>query len=210
MDRLGEAIREFLAFSPEAKAKLHVSFAAERVSEIRVILETKGVDAPGLAVAQERLQMNILKAGNIVEAERAKGKDVSVLAKTIKDELKAREEALERVFEEKEEALEAQEDDIEGQIRAARRAGDTSQVEALRQQLAEVKVQKELLELEEEDAEEALEAEEERLEQIEEEEEERLEREEEEREELEDENEEDDDEDEDEDDGDNRGRGGQN
>lgn len=186
LDKLGETIREFLAFSPEAKARLHISFAGERISEIKVILETKGVDAKGLGVAQERLQMNIARAADIVELEKAEGKDVSAFAKSIEDELEAKAEALERVFEEKEEALETQEEDIEKQIKAARRAGDTAQVEALKQQLSGIKAQKELLELEEEEAEEALEAEEERLEEQMEEEEEALEKEEERKEKLED------------------------
>lgn len=187
LDKLGETIREFLAFSPEAKARLNISFAGERVAEIKVILETREVDAKGLGVAQEHLQMNIARAASIVELEKAEGKDVSAFAKSIEDELEAKAEALERVFEEKEEALETQEEDIEKQIKAARRAGDTAQVEALKQQLSGIKAQKELLELEEEEAEEALEAEEERLEEQMEEEEEALEKEEERKEELEDE-----------------------
>ena len=198
LDKLGETIREFLAFSPESKARLNISFAGERIAEIKIILETKGVDAKGLGVAQERLQINVAKAANIVESEKAKGKDVSALAKSIEDELEAKAEALERVFEEKEEALEAQEEDIEKQIKAARRAGDTAQVEALKQQLAGIKAQEELLELEEEQAEEALEAEEERLEEQMDDEEEALEKEEERKEELEDKDDDDDDKDEEE------------
>src|SRR3989344_4394366 len=85
LDKFGEALREFFTFNPEGKARLQITFAAERIAEIKVILET-------------------------------------------------------------------------------RRAGDTAQVESLIQQLGQIKAQKELLELKEEEAEEALEQEEERLE----------------------------------------------
>ena len=40
-DKLGEALREFFTFNPEGKARLQITFAAERVAEIKVILETK-------------------------------------------------------------------------------------------------------------------------------------------------------------------------
>ena len=40
-DRIGEALQEFFTFNPEAKARLQITFAAERVAEIKIILETK-------------------------------------------------------------------------------------------------------------------------------------------------------------------------
>lgn len=43
LDRLGENLRHFFTFNPEAKARLQISFAAERIAEIIVILETKGI-----------------------------------------------------------------------------------------------------------------------------------------------------------------------
>lgn len=71
LDRIGEALRDFLTFNPEAKARLQVAYAGERVAEIKVILETKGVDAKGLEVAKTRLESNAAKAANIVKEERA-------------------------------------------------------------------------------------------------------------------------------------------
>ena len=56
LDKFGEALRSFFTFNPEGKAHLQITFAAERIAEIKVVLETKGVDAKGLEVAQGRQQ----------------------------------------------------------------------------------------------------------------------------------------------------------
>ena len=69
-----------------------------------------------------------------------------------------------RIFKDGERSLEAKEDELKAKIREARRAGDTAQVEALLKELDEIKSQKELLELKEEEQEEALEQEEEKIE----------------------------------------------
>ena len=163
-DKFGEALREFFTFNPEGKARLQIAFAAERVAEIKVIFETKGIEARGLEVAQSRLQAHLANAAAIVVDQKAKGKDVSGLAKELDDEFESPKSALEQTFKEQERALESQEKELKRKILEARRAGDTAQVESLVQQLGQVKAQKELLELKEEEVEDALEREEERIE----------------------------------------------
>src|SRR3989338_6042977 len=164
VDKIGEALREFFTFNPDAKAHLQIDFAAERIAEIKIILETKGVNAKGLGVAQSRLQANIAKAAGIVEGEKSKGKDVSELAKNISEDFDANKEALKQAFKDQEHSLEAKEDELKAKIREARQVGDATQVEALVKELGEIKAQKELLELKEEEQEEALEQEEEKIE----------------------------------------------
>ena len=164
VDKLDEALREFFTFNPDAKAHLQIDFAAERIAEIKIILETKGVNAKGLEVAQSRLQEHLGNAAEIVVKQKNKGKNVSELAKSISDDFDANKEALRRAFKDQERALEAKEDELKAKIREARRAGDTAQVEALVKELGEIKAQKELLELKEEEQEEALEQEEEKIE----------------------------------------------
>src|SRR3972149_2695266 len=110
VDKIGEALREFFTFNPEGKAHLQIDFAAERIAEIKIILETKGVNAKGLEVAQSRLQANIAKAAGIVEGEKSKGKDVSELAKNISEDFDANKEALKQAFKDQERSLEAKED----------------------------------------------------------------------------------------------------
>lgn len=164
LDKLSEVLREFFIFSPEGKAHIQITYAAERVAEIKVMLEVKGVEARGLEIAQDRLQAHLAKARAIVSEQKAEGKDVSQLAKELDDEFEGPKKALEQSFKDQERILEAQEESLEQKIAEARRAGDTAQVENLIQQLLQVKAQKDLLELKEEGAEEALEEEEERLE----------------------------------------------
>ena len=164
LDRLGETLREFFTFNSQAKARLQITFAAERVAEIKIILETKGVEAKGLEVAQSRLQANLAKAAAIVEERKSKGEDVSGLAKELDEKLETPKSALARSFKEQKRASEAKEDELKIQLKAALRAGDAVQEEALAQELGKVKAQKELLELKEEDIEDELEAEEEKIE----------------------------------------------
>jgi len=164
VDKIGEALREFFTFNPEGKAHLQIDFAAERIAEIKIILETKGVNAKGLEVAESRLQANIARAAGIVESEKSKGKDVRELAKSISEDFDANKEALKQAFKDEERSLEAKEDELKAKIREARRAGDTAQIEALAKELGEIKAQKELLELKEEEQEEASGEEEEKIE----------------------------------------------
>ncbi len=164
IDKLGEALREFFTFNPEGKARLQITFAAERVAEIKVILETKGVEAKGLEVAETRLREHLGDAAEIVIKQKDKGKDVSNLAKELNNDFDEAQSALADSFKAEKRALEAKEDELKAQLKAAHRAGDTAREEALVQELGQVKAQKELLELKEEDIEDELGAEEEKLE----------------------------------------------
>ena len=164
IDKLGETLREFFTFNPEGKARLQITFAAERVAEIKVLLETKGVDAKGLEVAKARLQAHLGDAAEIVIKQKNKGKDISKLAKELDDEFEKPKSALADSFRAEKRALKAKEDELKTQLKTAHRAGDTAKAEAIAQELGQVKAQLELLELKEEDMDDILEAEEEKLE----------------------------------------------
>ncbi len=117
LDKLGETLREFFTFNPEAKAHLQIDFASERIAEVKVILETRGVNAKGLKVAQSRLQANIAKAAGIVEDEKSKGRDVSELAKSLSEDFDANKEALKQAFKDQERSIEAKVDELKAKIR---------------------------------------------------------------------------------------------
>ncbi len=155
-DRFGETLQEFFTFNPEAKAHLQITFAAERVAEIKVILETKGIEAKGLEIAQSRLQKHLANAATIVTDQKAEGKDVSQLAKDLDNEFEAPKTALEQTFKDGKLALKAKEDELKAKIKETRRANDTTQIETLIKQLADTKVQKELLDQKENDNEETI------------------------------------------------------
>src|SRR3989344_4147447 len=139
VDKIGEALREFFTFNPESKAHLQIDFAAERIAEIKIILETKSVNAKGLEVAEARLRKHLGDAAEIVIKQKNKGKDVSELAKSISEGFDANKEALKRVFKDEERSLEAKEDELKAKIREARQTGDATQVEALVKELGEIK-----------------------------------------------------------------------
>ena len=116
LDRFFETLQEFFTFNPEAKARLQVTFAGERIAEIKILLETKGVEAKGLDVAQSRLQANIARAAEILQSEKEKGRDVSQLSKDLEDEFEAREKLLEESFKEQERTLKIKEREIKAKI----------------------------------------------------------------------------------------------
>lgn len=164
LDKLGEALQEFFTFDPERKARLQITFAAERIAEIKVILETKGVEAEGLDVAQARLQEHLGNAVEIVIKQKGKGKNVSKLVKELDDDFDKAQSVLEQSFEAEERALEAREEQVEQDLGEARRIGDTARITALSEELAQIEAEEELLELKEEELENKLEAEEEKME----------------------------------------------
>lgn len=163
LDRLGEVIQQFFTFNPDSKAHLQITFAAERVAEIKVMLETKGIHTKGIEVAEDLLRTHIASAATIVVDQKAEGKDVSQLAKDLDDEFATPKIALEQTFKDEQQIMEAKEKELKAKIRAARQASNTTQVEALAKELSDVKTQKELLDLKKEDQEKALENENERI-----------------------------------------------
>jgi hypothetical protein len=139
LDRLGENLRQFFTFNPEAKAKLQIEFAGERIAEIKIMVEKKGVNAKGLAIAESLLQANVAYAAEIVNEEKTSGKDVTVLAKTLNDEFDARDKLLEQTFKDAKAQLKAQRKEIKTNLLAeARRVGDTAQIAVLEAQLNDI------------------------------------------------------------------------
>jgi len=163
LDRIGEVLQEFLAFNPEAKARLQVVFAGERIAEIKVILETKGVEAKGLAVAQARLEEHAKKAVDIVEKEKGKGKDVSKLAGEIVDNFHFQRKAAKQVFEDAKEEFKTKKRQLHKELLIAIKSGDTETQERIRAELVVIEIMKDEAEVKKDAVIEALEAEKDRL-----------------------------------------------
>lgn len=164
LDKLGESLRGFFTFNKEAKAKLQIVFAAERIAEIKVILETKGVEAKGLSVAEDRLKSHIANAASIIESEREKGKDVSSLAKELDNEVEISKSFLPSVFKEKKGELKNKEEELKNKISEAREIDDSAKVDILRKELEAVKAERRSLYAHEREQKEALENEQEKIE----------------------------------------------
>ncbi|MFH1407879.1 MAG: DUF5667 domain-containing protein [Patescibacteria group bacterium] len=145
-DKLGESLQRLLTFNPEAKARLEIAFAAERISEIKDILESKGVQAKGIEVAQNILNRNLTQITSILNKQRSEGEDVNALAKELNEEFAGPKTVLEQTFKEQKQMLEDKEDELKTKIKAARRVGDTTQVGVFMKDLAELKAKEELLE----------------------------------------------------------------
>lgn len=164
LDQWAEVLGEFFTFNPEAKALLQTEKALERIAEIKALLEIKGVDAPGLDVAQKKIQAHMARAGEIVEQQKTKGKEVARLAQKLDDDFDARQELLKQTFKVEKAKLKAQKEEVKLQILQARQAGDFDKVSQLRATLVEIETKKEALEQKWEVQEELLELEEEKLE----------------------------------------------
>ena len=89
LDRWGEAVRAFLAFSNEAKARLNLEYARERAAEIKQVLGDPTRKLKDVAEAQQNFEQHIVVAAANVKEEKANGTDVSRLAKELDDELDA-------------------------------------------------------------------------------------------------------------------------
>ncbi len=151
-----ENIRYSLSVSPEAKARINLGFANERVGEIKQLLEKKGVEPQGLDIALLRLSENIQRAAEIVREEKDTGKDVSGFAKDTHNSIKQYQENLKRTFEEQDDVLEAEKHDLKTKIEDAGKNNDAAQKETLKKALEGVKLQKKLLESKKEESEKSI------------------------------------------------------
>lgn len=144
-DKLGEALQRFFTFNPESRARLEITFAKERVAEIKVILEDKGVSAKGLGVAEERLSDNLARATAILADQKRAGKDTSNLARGLSDDFDSAHETLKNTFKSEIDTLDAKIDELKAKLKEVRLTGDTAQAEALTKEISDLKAQKELL-----------------------------------------------------------------
>lgn len=186
LDQWAEAVQELFVFNAEAKAVLQAERALERIAEVNAILDEKGVDSPSLDVAHEKIKKHMAKAADILEKQKAKGREIAALAKTLDKKFDARQELLKQVFETKKAGLGVQKEEVKLQIKEARNADDFERVTELRLSLSNIEERKaklkekrehhkNLLEEEEDRIESGLEEEEKALEALEEEEEDLLE-----------------------------------
>lgn len=164
LDRFVETLQEFFVRNPEGKARLQITFAAERVAEIRIIFDRQGIDAEGVQIAQALLENHLTNAATIVQEQKTAGEVVRDLAADLSDTLFASRIELKKGFRKERRDLENQEDQIEIQLRAAFRTDNQEDAATLRKQLQDVRAEKERLEAKEEELEDKLETEEERFE----------------------------------------------
>lgn len=98
LDRLVEEVQAFLTFDPQARVRLRLEFAAERLAEVK--LEIAAKNAQGLDTALTNLREQIASARTILASQQAQGADVSVLASQAQVLIETQEEELEGLIEE--------------------------------------------------------------------------------------------------------------
>lgn len=98
LDRLVEEVQAFLTFDPQARVRLRLEFAAERLAEVK--LEIAAKNAQGLDTALTNLREQIASVRTTLASQQAQGADVSVLASQAQVLIEAQEEELEGLAEE--------------------------------------------------------------------------------------------------------------
>ena len=87
LDRFGEFLQELFTFSPEAKIKLKIEFAKERIVEIKIMLEDESSSTGDIEEAQSLLVNHIEDAQNIVDEEKIDDKNSLELTSLLDDEI---------------------------------------------------------------------------------------------------------------------------
>ncbi len=160
IDRGVENLRINLATSSESEVELHTQFASERITEVQQLLQDKGVDLQGLGVAISNLTFHKASVAKLIAQEA----ELEARAKALDDLFDQKEEELEATLNEAKRGLKKQKATLKAQLAQAISDGDTAKAGSLRTKIAEIEAQLDALEAQEEAAEEALEAEEEKLE----------------------------------------------
>lgn len=139
LDRWGENLQQFFTFNQEAKARLQLEFAAERIAEIKAMLDKKGDETKGIDTAKSLLLGNVAFAADIINKEKASGKNVAQLAKDIDGQFDEQDKLLVQTFLDARGALIAQYKEIkEKSLKDAQAAGDTARVAELTKELSDI------------------------------------------------------------------------
>lgn len=95
VDLWRDNLRFFLTVKPEERAKLNMQVAAERLAELKIMLDRQ--NPRGINIALENLTSRIEDAKNILRRERSKGKDVAALAHDLNEGIEQDQEFLNKI-----------------------------------------------------------------------------------------------------------------
>jgi len=163
LDKISETLREFITLNKESKARLHVKFAGERIAEIKIILESKGLEAASFAAVQANLEKHTEKAVEIVKKEKSKGNDVSELAAEIVDSFHLQRAEAKEAFKVAKEVFKIKKDILHDELLVAIKAGDVEEQERIRTELVALEVVKDKAEAKKDEVIATLKSEKERL-----------------------------------------------
>lgn len=92
LDKLKQEVRLFLAFTPEEKAKIHAAVAGERLAELQFMLAKNNVS--GIRTALQGVADNLKKASDDLDSAKLSGRNINLLAKSINDSIKDKQQKL--------------------------------------------------------------------------------------------------------------------
>lgn len=98
LDELKQAVRITFALTPEAKASVHAQIAGERLAELRFMLDrdnSEGIEKDLLGISQ-----NLRESAKDVKDAKLLGHDVKILAKSINDDIKAKQAIFDKLSKE--------------------------------------------------------------------------------------------------------------
>jgi hypothetical protein len=146
-DKLGESFQRFFTFDQESRARLEITFAKERIAEMKLILEKEGdFDTRSISIIGEELSNNLSKANTFLDELKDKGKDTTKIAKEISDDFDPAQEEFENIFKSEADALDVKIGELKKKLKDAYLAGDNSQIEALSKGIVYFETQEDVLE----------------------------------------------------------------
>lgn len=92
LDRFKQKVRLFLAFRPEARAKVHADVAGERLAELRLMLSRN--NPKGISIALSGISDNLKDVDDEIYQAQLSGRDIGNLAKTINLSIRRLQDAL--------------------------------------------------------------------------------------------------------------------
>ena len=98
LDRWTEALNLAITLNSENKARKHLEYAKERISEMGKVFENPTATLEDVAGARADFDKRVAKAASIVKEEKDKGNDVSKLARELDDELDDAQDDLEEML----------------------------------------------------------------------------------------------------------------
>lgn len=145
LDKLSESIQLFFTFNQQAKARLQLEFAKERIAEIRALLATESPTSSSVTAAEDGLKGNLSGATASVDVAKNRGEDVSEVAQEVNDEVDDSQNELKTITENKKEEIKNQEEELQKSLQEARKEKDVQKEEELKSQLESLKNQREAL-----------------------------------------------------------------
>lgn len=145
-----EEARSIIAIKNTTKAKLRIDFAEKRIYEIEKILEEKEIESDNLEIALTQFEKNFTKINDIIEGKRSSATDINSDMTAIRQDIDKNKEKLERAINEKKIKAEKRQKELEEKIKKTNKEERLSK-EALIDELVEVRINKEILDIKEDD-----------------------------------------------------------